>query len=116
MTFSIASPVIALQPISRIIRHNRLNVSVFEIAATGVGNLYYLWQKYEPFTDSWIPVSNRAVNGTSSNLNFNIITEEDQGIYHCIVTNYDGSVMSDNATIIVFGRLCISTMYNTQTK
>ena len=66
-------------------------------------------KKYHLFTDSWIPVSNRVVNEASPNLNFNIITEEDQGIYHCIVTNYDGSVMSDNATITVFGKSLLAT-------
>ena len=29
--------------------------------------------------------------------------EEDEGIYHCVVTNPDGSVVSDNATITVYG-------------
>ena len=98
------SPRITLQPVSHVIRQNERNVSVFEISATGVGNIDYLWQKYDSFADSWISVSSRVVSETLPNLNFNIITEEDQGIYHCVVTNYDGSVMSDNATITVFGK------------
>ena len=92
-----------MQPTSRIFKYNKKNVLVFEIIATGVGHVYYLWQKYDSFTDSWVPLSSRAVNDTSPNLNFSIITKEDQGIYHCIVTNYDGSVTSDNVTITVFG-------------
>ena len=76
---------------------------VFEIAAVGVGHIHCLWQKYDPYSNAWIPVSSRTLNDTSPNLNFSIITEEDQGIYHCIVTNYDGSVTSDNVTISVFG-------------
>ena len=79
------------------------NVSVFEIVATGVGLMDYLWQKFDANTDSWIPLSSRAINASSPNLNYSMITEEDQGMYHCIVTNYDGSVTSDNVNITVFG-------------
>ena len=103
----IATPRITLQPVPNVIRRNRKNVLVFKISAAGVGNIYYLWQKYDLFTNSWISVSTRAVNDTSSNLNFSIVTEEDQGIYHCIVTNYDGNVTSDNVTITVFGKLSL---------
>ena len=94
-----------MQPTSRTFEYNRKDVLVFEIFATGVGQIEYLWKKYDPFTDSWIPVSSRAINSTSPILNFSVITEEDQGMYHCIVTNYDGIVTSDNVTITVFGRL-----------
>ena len=103
--FPVASPIISLQPTSRTFKNNSSNVSVFEIVATGVGHVYYLWQKYNTITDEWAPLPSRAINDTSPYLNFTIITEEDQGIYHCIATNYDGSVLSDNATITVFGRL-----------
>ena len=102
------SPRITLQPVSRVIRYNERNVLVFEIAATGVGHVYYLWQKYDSYSDSWISVSSRAVNDTSPTLNFKVIAEEDQGIYHCVATNYDGSVMSDTVTITVFGKLLAS--------
>ena len=86
-------------------RRNEKNVLAFEIAATGVGHVDYLWQKYDSYSDNWIPVSSRAVNHTSATLNFKVITEEDQGIYHCVVTNHDGSVSSDNVTIALFGML-----------
>ena len=39
-----------------------------------------------------------------------MITEEDEGVYHCIVTNDDGSVVSDNATITVYGECCECTV------
>ena len=39
----------------------------------------------------------------STKLIFTVIMEEDEGIYHCVVTNHDGSVVSDNATITVYG-------------
>ena len=110
---NVDSPRITSQPVSSVIRHNERNVLAFEIAATGVGHVYYLWQKYGSYSDSWISVSSRAVNDTSPSLNFKVITEEDQGIYHCIVTNYDGSVTSDNVTITVFGEWLAS--YHTAT-
>ena len=94
-----------MQPVSRTFKYSKRDVSVFKIVATGVGIIDYLWQKYDSLNDSWISLSNRAINATSPNLNYSTITEEDQGIYHCIVTNYDGSVTSDNVTITVFGRL-----------
>ena len=106
----IAVPRITVQPTSHVIRHNMLNVSVLKIVAAGIGNLYYLWEKYDSYSDSWISVSSRVVNDTSSTLIFKVITEEDQGIYHCVVTNYDGSVMSDNMTITVFGKLFQETL------
>ena len=99
-----------MQPVSHVFRRNERNVLVFEIIATGIGDIYYLWQKYDSYSDSWISVSSRAVNDTSATLNFKVITEEDQGIYHCIVTNYDGSVASDNVTITVYGKL-LATIY-----
>ena len=111
LILSAGSPTIILQPTSRTFKYNSTNVSVFEIFATGVGQVEYLWQKQDPLTDSWIPISSRAINSTSPTLNFSVITEEDQGMYHCIVTNYDGSVTSDIVTITVFGRLCYNTCY-----
>ena len=43
------------------------------------------------------------MNITSPNLTFSVITEEDEGVYRCVVTNNDGSVISDNATVRVYG-------------
>ena len=84
---------------------NENNVQALWIAAIGVGPIYYQWQKYDPFTNSWISPSSRAVNTTSPNLTFSVIIEEDQGMYHCIVTNDDGSILSDNVNITVYGKL-----------
>ena len=90
---------------SRVFKRNERDVLVFEIVATTIGNINYLWLKYDSYSDNWIPVSSRAVNDTLATLNFKVITEEDQGVYHCIVTNHDGSVTSDNVTITVYGKL-----------
>ena len=94
-----------MQPTSRTFKYNKRNVPVFEIVATGVGHITYLWQKYDSYNNSWVSLLSRAMNDSSPNLNFSLITEEDQGIYHCIVTNYDGSVTSDNVTLTVYGML-----------
>ena len=104
------SPRITRQPVSCIFRQNERNASAFIVAADGIGHIHYQWQKYDQYSDSWIPVSSRALNDTSPYLNFSVVTEEDQGIYCCTVTNYDGSVTSANATITVFGRFSCKKM------
>ena len=70
--------------------------------AVGVVPIYYRWEKYNSSNGSWISPSHRAMNITSPNLTFNIITKQDEGVYRCIVTSDDGSVISENATIIVY--------------
>ena len=73
------------------------------IVATGVGPIYYKWQKYDPINNSWILPSSRAENIESLQLNFSVITEEDQGIYHCVVSNDDGHIVSDSVNVTVYG-------------
>ena len=79
--------------------------------ATGIGPIYYQWEKYDSVDYSWIKPSDRAKNISSHHLVFNEIVEEDEGIYHCVVTNSDGSVVSDNATITVYGKRLINYTY-----
>ena len=86
-------------------KNNDRNVMVFKIVATGMGPISYHWEKYQSFSNSWIRPSSRAVSVISSKLIFSKITEEDEGTYHCIVTNDDGSVVSDNVTVTVYGEL-----------
>ena len=80
-----------------------MNVIAMSCSAIGMGPIYYQWQKYNSSNNSWISPSHRAVDITSSDLKFNAIREEDEGVYRCIVTNDDGSVTSDNATVHVYG-------------
>ena len=68
-----------------------------------MGLIYFKWEKYHMANNSWIMPSHRAVDISSTTLKFSVIKEEDEGIYHCIITNDDGSVISDNATIFVYG-------------
>ena len=99
----LARATITVQPQPNSFNCRERNVQALWIVATGDGPIYYQWQKYDPSNNSWIPPSSRAVNITSPNLTFSVIMEEDQGIYQCIVTNDDGSVISDSANITVQG-------------
>ena len=105
--FSIASPVINKQPKAQTFKDQERNILALSIAATGIGPIYYQWQKYDTFSNSWVAPSSRAENITSPNLTFNLITEEDQGLYHCIASNDDGSAISDDANVTVYGKLYI---------
>ena len=76
-------------------------------SAVGMGPIYYQWQKYNSSKNSWISLSHRAVDIPSSDLKFSVVREEDEGVYRCIVTNDDGSVISDNATVHVYGEYSV---------
>lgn len=98
-----ALPTIIVQPVSKAIRTGKMNVTAMSCEAVGMGLIYFEWERYHIVNNSWIKPSHRAVNTTSPNLKFNEIKEEDEGVYHCIITNDDGSVTSDNASIFVYG-------------
>ena len=68
-----------------------------------MGKIHYLWEKYFPLNNSWIRPSDRVVDVTSRHLEFSVITEEDEGIYHCVATNEDDMVVSSSSNIIVYG-------------
>ena len=89
------------------IKAGDLNVIAVSCLAVGTGRIYYQWEKYYPSNNSWSNPSHRAVSITSPDLKFNVITEEDEGVYHCIVTNDDGNVISDNATVRVYGKCSV---------
>ncbi|XP_065904619.1 basement membrane-specific heparan sulfate proteoglycan core protein-like isoform X2 [Dysidea avara] len=97
------SPNITVQPQSGVFKNKGENLMVFEVVATDMSPISYKWEKYQSFSNSWIRPSSRAVSVTSSKLIFSVITEEDEGTYHCIVTNDDGSVVSDNVNVTVYG-------------
>ena len=84
-----------------------LNITALCCLAIGMSPIHYQWEKYHLSNNSWIRPSHRAVSVTSPNLKFSIITEEDEGVYRCVVTNDDGSVISDNATIQVYGECSV---------
>ena len=80
-------------------------VSTLSCLANGTEPLYYLWQIYQQANFSWTRPSVRVVNITSPNLVFSKLTEEDEGIYRCIIFSGDDNVVSDNATISLYGEL-----------
>ena len=84
---------------------NSEQVSTLSCLATGFGPLTYLWQMYQSANDNWTRPSVRAVNITSPKLVFSKLTEEDVGTYICIVYSDDDNVVSDNATITLYGEL-----------
>ena len=85
---------------------NSEQVSTLSCLAKGMGPpLNYLWQMYQSTNDSWTKPSIRAVNVTSPKLVFSKFTEEDEGIYRCIVFSDDDYVVSNNATMTLFGEL-----------
>jgi len=99
----LALPNITKQPTSSAVRVNSTLKTVTHCIAIGIDPLHYQWEKYLSSNDSWIRPSHRAVNIKSQKLTFSIITEGDEGIYRCVVSNNDGSVLSDNVTITVYG-------------
>ena len=101
--FATALPNITTQPVSMKLRGGDLNVIAVSCSAIGIGSIKYQWEKYQGFNNSWISPSHRAVNITSPNLTFSVVTEEDEGVYRCVVTSDDGSVFSDNVSIQVYG-------------
>ena len=83
------------------------NVTAMSCSATGIEPIYYQWEKYHLHSDTWRSPSYRATSITEQRLKFNVIRKADEGVYHCIVTNDDGSVISKNATMHVYGKyLC----------
>ena len=99
----IASPVFDVEPKSIEIRNGSKTITVLQCLAFGQPPIQYNWEKFYPLSNRWKDPSSRAVSVTSSNLIFSVITEEDEGTYQCIVTNDDGSVVSNNATVTVYG-------------
>ena len=107
----VALPNVGTQPAHILLRAGNYTSNELSCFATGLGPIYYQWEKYHPYNNSWIRPSNRVMNVTLSKLIFSEITEEDEGIYHCVVTNDDGSVVSDNATITVYGNKILIVMH-----
>ena len=106
----VALPTITKQPVSATFKEGDLNVVALNCSATGIGPIYYHWEKYDSSSNTWIN-PNGVTSITTQNLKFSVIAEDDEGVYRCIVTNDDGSVISDNATVSVYGTV-VSVSYN----
>ena len=92
-----------------------MNVAALRCSAIGIGLIYNRWEKYSPSNYTWMNPSHRVLSITKRNLKFSVITEEDEGVYHCIVTNDGGSVISDNVAISIYGKcsLAVTKLFNT---
>ena len=101
----LAVPVIIKQPVSATVEERQTETVVTNCAAAGMGFIQYQWQKYVPFNNSWMVPFLRLVNVTSPTLKFITITEEDEGIYRCTVMYDHGRVVSENATVTVYGKI-----------
>ena len=69
----------------------------------GVGQIKYEWEKFWKSNGTWSRAPYRRSIVTSPTLTINVVTEEDEGIFRCVATNNDGSLVSENATITVYG-------------
>jgi len=100
----VATPVITSHPESRVIKEGTENVSLECLAdAYGLGNIQYRWRKYQNAKGLWIKPSSKRVSTSLTKLNFKLIEKGDEGTYYCIAMNEDGEVISNNATITVYG-------------
>ena len=106
MLYILALPSITMPPwpVSVTFKEGDLNVTALHCSAIGMGPINYHWEKYDSSSNTWISPSHRATSVTTQNLKFSVITEEDEGVYRCVVTNDDGSVISDNATVSIYGK------------
>ena len=100
----VALPSITIPPVSATFKEGDLNVAALNCSAIGMGPIYYHWEKYDSSSSTWKNPSHTATSITTQKLKFSVITEEDEGVYRCVVTNNDGSVISDNATVSIYGK------------
>jgi len=68
--------------------------------ASGLGTIVYSWERRS--SGSWTPINN--ANSPSYTTNRNIAVG--QYTYRCVVRNEAGSVVSNSATVNVYGEYC----------
>jgi len=105
--YIVARPSIIMHPLSITIRAGAKNEMIMNCEATGIGSINYNWEKYHVSSKSWIRPSHRATNIASPKLVYRVVKEEDEGIYHCVVSNGYDSAVSDSATLTVYGKYLI---------
>jgi len=96
-----------MQPLSITIREGIRNKTVMNCEAKGIGFIKYKWEKYYLSSSSWMRPSPRAKTTTSPKLIYHVVKEEDEGIYRCVISNGYDSVVSDNATLTVYGKCSV---------
>ncbi|MBQ1372144.1 MAG: hypothetical protein IIY70_04360, partial [Oscillospiraceae bacterium] len=89
-----ALPVISEQPQSVNVVFGK--TASFSVTATGE-NLRYQWQYKKPGSANWVNWSGK----TSASISFKGIEKNNGNQYRCVVTNDEGSVTSNAATLTV---------------
>ena len=78
-----------------------INESILlECTAAGLGTLVYSWERSSG--SSWTTVSNDSTTSYTTDTTLAI----GQYMYRCRVSNEAGSVVSNNATVNVYGEYC----------
>ena len=103
----LAHPNITQQPLSTLVRAGDKNRLIMRCKADGIGSIVYKWEMYHLSSNSWIRPSHRTEKTTSSYLIYHVVKEEDEGIYRCVISNGYDSVVSDNATLTVYGKCSV---------
>ena len=93
-TLNITGPIITAQPQSVGVAFGK--TASFSVTATGE-NLHYQWQYKKPGSSSWIKWSGK----TEASISFRASDKNDGYQYRCVVSNVDGSVKSNAATLTV---------------
>ena len=70
--------------------------------AIGTGSLVYSWQRSSGSSSSWTTVSNNNTTSYTTDITLAI----GRYMYRCNVSNEDGSVVSNNAIVNVYGECC----------
>ena len=92
------------------VKEGRSDISLECLAyAYGFDNIQYRWEKYQYAKDRWTRPNNRAIGISSPKLKVKFIRKGDEGTYRCVAMNDDGKVISNNATVTVYGmfHLCM---------
>ena len=100
----VATPVITTHPKSVVSKTGSTDISLSCTAHDyGVGRVRYKWEKYQQSDRQWSRAPYRQSNVSSPTMPIDVVTEEDEGVFRCVATNDDGSVVSENATVTVYG-------------
>ncbi|XP_065888297.1 roundabout homolog 2-like isoform X2 [Dysidea avara] len=98
------TPKICKHPSNITVRADSYRERTLTVVAAGKGPINYQWEKYSSSDNSWIIHDYALIKGeTSPKLKFKPARHVHEGIYRCTVSNDDGRVTSNNATVTVYG-------------
>ncbi|XP_065887834.1 roundabout homolog 2-like isoform X2 [Dysidea avara] len=98
------TPKIIRQPSNITVRRRSYWGRSLTVAVTGKGPINYQWERYISHRNIWVKAEhNWMIGRTSPALKFRPAINSFEGFYRCIVSNDDGSVISNNAFVSVYG-------------